>query len=263
MTENLTDASQFDDPVAVPVGSDLRNALSVKNVAQYLANRTKYLRDAQTPITLAALKAIGSPPNGMVRTVSARGVYTFDLSSSATPNDITVVQPTVGSGRWHLLSAVADVAYGFPQLDANGLVPLARQVRGGYVPSVVRGTLAADFAMSLSNPWTNAHTVTFTPVVGDIVVLSCNARFKSGNVAGAVELRMKVTASGTVWPPATPATDPSYDATNSTGYVRYSNTISFVAAEATLHTMALQLQTLPFAGWVEAGALLTALVIRP
>lgn len=52
--------------------------------------------------TLAGLKAIDttSMVDGVGVNASDLGWYYLDIDSTATPNDITVVQPTVGAGRW-------------------------------------------------------------------------------------------------------------------------------------------------------------------
>lgn len=48
MPKNLTDVSFFDAPISVPVSADPRNAASVENPFQQLANRTRFLLNAIT-----------------------------------------------------------------------------------------------------------------------------------------------------------------------------------------------------------------------
>lgn len=45
MPKNLTDVSNFDSPVSVPVDTDVANAASVEGPFQQLADRTKFLKD--------------------------------------------------------------------------------------------------------------------------------------------------------------------------------------------------------------------------
>src|SRR5690348_3460661 len=45
MSENLTEVDSFDANVAVPIGSDPRNAASIRPAFQSLANRTRHLHN--------------------------------------------------------------------------------------------------------------------------------------------------------------------------------------------------------------------------
>jgi hypothetical protein len=102
MPSNLTDVDSF-DPVSGPVGSDIRNAASVRSALQTAANRTRYLYNRAEPLAdFAALKAINTTgfANGTTRFVTKQGPYSLDTGSSATELQPYVVQPTTGPGRW-------------------------------------------------------------------------------------------------------------------------------------------------------------------
>lgn len=120
MPSNLTDVSSF-DAVSAPVGADIRNAASVRSSLQTVANRTKYLVDRHDALAdIAALKAVASPADGLVRFVKAKGVYRFDIGSAAAEDLPFVVQPTVGGGRWiHELEQTRGVAGGLAKLNGS------------------------------------------------------------------------------------------------------------------------------------------------
>lgn len=100
MPTTLTDVSSF-DAVTAPVGTDIRNAASVRAALQTVANRTRFLFDGSVPLAdIAALKAIASPADALVRLVDGKGFYVFDGASSALESLPFIVTPTVGSGRW-------------------------------------------------------------------------------------------------------------------------------------------------------------------
>jgi hypothetical protein len=100
MPSNLTDASSF-DAVTGPLGSDVRNAAAVRAALQPLANRTRYLFDRHTPLAdIAALQAITSPADGLVRLVKNYGVFVFDATSVLGESLPWVVAPNAGAGRW-------------------------------------------------------------------------------------------------------------------------------------------------------------------
>lgn len=128
MPTNLTDTSSF-DTVTGPVGADIRNAAGVRAHLQTLANRTRFLADQTTALAnVAALKAISSPANGLVRLVKSIGLYVFDTSSAVTESLPFVVQPTVGTGRWlHEVYAVQGAASGLANLDGTGRLKLSQQ----------------------------------------------------------------------------------------------------------------------------------------
>jgi len=58
-------------------------------------------------LSLAALKAINTAllPNGVMVNCKGLGTFYLDIDSTATPNDTTIVQPTVGIGRWLISGA--------------------------------------------------------------------------------------------------------------------------------------------------------------
>lgn len=58
-------------------------------------------------VNLAALKAINTTllPSGVSVNTKGLGNFYLDPDSTATPNDTTIVQPTVGTGRWLISGA--------------------------------------------------------------------------------------------------------------------------------------------------------------
>ncbi len=100
MPSNLTDTSSF-DTVTGPVGADIRNAASVRSALQTLANRTRFLWDRGTALAdIAALKAVTSPADGLIRKVKSRGTYVFDIGSAVSEALPYIVSPNAGPGRW-------------------------------------------------------------------------------------------------------------------------------------------------------------------
>lgn len=120
MPSSLTDVSSF-DTVTGPIGGDIRNAASVRAALQTLANRTRFLFDRHAALAdIAALKAIASPADGLVRLVKSKGIYVFDSASVAAEVQPFIVAPNAGGGRWiHSLELTRGVANGLAKLNAS------------------------------------------------------------------------------------------------------------------------------------------------
>lgn len=131
MPVTLTEASSFDTPTA-PSPTDIRNAASVQSALQAQTNRSKFVFDRTAALAdIAALKAIASPADGLVRLVERFGFYVFDSSSGLAESLPWVVQPTTGTGRWlHSLYDVEGSANGLANLDGSAKVPLAQLYAG-------------------------------------------------------------------------------------------------------------------------------------
>lgn len=100
MPHNLTDVSDFPTATA-PVGADIRNAASVEAVAQWAANRTRWLRDRVVALAdLTALAAIAAPADGLVRLVAGLGLYRFVLASGASVASPWRVADGGATGIW-------------------------------------------------------------------------------------------------------------------------------------------------------------------
>jgi hypothetical protein len=178
MPTNLTDASSFDVVIA-PVGTDIRNAASVRNALQTVANRTKFLYDRHDVLAdIATLKAIASPADKLVRFVKGYGVYSFDTGSAAAESLPWVVQPTVGTGRWIHQSklAIGDLigaANGIATLDGSGKVT-GTQLTNRLI-SVQSAKLTANVTSTTNSMVDVAGlSVTFSATAGDILVLDAN-----------------------------------------------------------------------------------------
>lgn len=100
MPHNITDVSDFPTATA-PVGSDIRNAASVEAIAQWAANRTRWLRDRVDALAdLTALAAIAAPADGLVRLVAGLGLYRFALASGASVASPWRVADGGATGIW-------------------------------------------------------------------------------------------------------------------------------------------------------------------
>ena len=142
-------SSSYPANVTAPSDGDTRNAASVATALGQLADRTAYLK-GKAGITddgvqiirqvadVAALKAIGSGSraNKDVAIIPSQGLYVFDSSSSATGDDVNVIQPTSGTGRWLLVDRNRNV-WGLVNslagilVAGNGIASIGR-AGGGY-----------------------------------------------------------------------------------------------------------------------------------
>ena len=190
MPTNLTDTSSFDTATS-PVGSDIRNAASVRASLQPLANRTRFLFDQTAALAdIAALKAIASPADGLVRLVKSKGLYVFDLASVSAEALPFIVQPTVGSGCWvHELYLLQGQNSGLAPLDSGGKVPAAHIPN--RIVSVLSAHLATNFSVPSSGTWTDALTFAITGcVAGDILHIHGFASVGTGGVGCRVRLAL-------------------------------------------------------------------------
>jgi hypothetical protein len=140
MPAPVNEASDFPDQVEMPIGPDLRDAFSIQRVAQWAANRTRWLYDrlgGRRLATAAALKARTGMAAGDVVRVDGLGSYVFDPQSTATDDGVRVLAPNTGSGRWiHLgrdLLTNRIVGRGFKRLDGPLGVALAATVTNPLV----------------------------------------------------------------------------------------------------------------------------------
>lgn len=105
MPTTLTDSSSF-DAMTAPIGTDIRNAASVRTCLQAAANRDRFVYDMVTPLAdIAALKAISAPADGTVRSVVGHGAYVFVSSYVGAETLPWAVAPDVGAGRWVSMAA--------------------------------------------------------------------------------------------------------------------------------------------------------------
>lgn len=131
MPTTLTETSSFDAATA-PIGTDVRNAASMQTALQAQTNRSRFVFDRTTALAdIAALKAIASPADGLVRIVRRFGFYVFDTSSAAAEALPFIVQPTTGTGRWiHELIDIEGNANGLATLNGSSQVPIAQLPAG-------------------------------------------------------------------------------------------------------------------------------------
>lgn len=155
MPTNLTAASSFDTATG-PVGGDIRNAASVRSALQAQTNRSQFVYDASAVslADIAALKAIASPADGLVRMVDLVGSYVFHASSVEAESLPWIVQPTTGSGRWkHVLSSIVGAQNGLakhadPVADIAALKAIASPTNGTVRTVLGEGVYVFESALS-------------------------------------------------------------------------------------------------------------------
>lgn len=180
MPSNLTDTSSFDTVIG-PQPTDVRNAAAVRSYLQTLANRTRFLFDRLTALAdIAALKAIATPADGLVRHVKARGLYVFDASSAAAEALPFIVQPNSGSGRWiHALQGIAAQANGLATLDGSGKVPSAQL--SNRIVSTHFETRNVTASVPATSTYFDVATATVTGCqAGDILIIDGYAACTTG-----------------------------------------------------------------------------------
>lgn len=173
--------------VTGPVGGEARSSASVRTMAQQLLDQTGWLKalvDAgvlkvRSLANVAALKAVAGQATGDHRVVKDLGLFEFDGGSSATSDDVTVVTPTVGGGRWLHVNRGARVANGFAPLDAAAKVPNAN-LRGvlsasqSASPSTTSGTLGGVIHETYSS------ILTISLAIGEVLAVAGRASFSFG-----------------------------------------------------------------------------------
>ena len=131
-------SSSYPANITTPSDGDVRNAASVATALAQLADRTAYLKakagiDAdgakriRTVADVAALKAIAGADRAdkdvAIVLGTGSGVYLFSAGSTVAGDDMNVVQPTSGTGRWiHVDYFRRGWDNGVATLDADGAV---------------------------------------------------------------------------------------------------------------------------------------------
>jgi hypothetical protein len=147
-----------------------------------------------TRTTLAALSVTNVPTGVVVQTIGGATIgdgsgslYYYSSASSATPNGVTVIQPTVGSGRWLIIYSASSLPA--PTTTTLGGIFSKAAVAGRYVTSIgtdgVVGTSAvttADITGLGTMASQNANAVAI--VGGTITGLSSPLPISSGGTGG-------------------------------------------------------------------------------
>jgi hypothetical protein len=135
MSGTITESEVYSPSVtSIEDGDDASGAIATAPLQQ-LANRTKYLKgqlDAgalkiREAATVAALKAVTGQATGDVRLVPGLGPFRFDSAATATADDLFVITPTVGGGRWLRLD------HGMRTSDLGGLATMTGLTVGDLV----------------------------------------------------------------------------------------------------------------------------------
>lgn len=173
--------------VTAPVDGEPRSAGSVATGLQQLLDMVGYVKTLldsgvlriRSVASVTALKALTGHTTGDHATVKDLGLYQFDASSALTANDVTVVQPTVGGGRWLHVNRSSNVSNGFASLDSAGKVPNA-QLRGVLsqsqtaTPSPTSGNLASQIQVIYPS------VINLTLAVGDVWMICGRALLQFG-----------------------------------------------------------------------------------
>ena len=141
MPANLVeDPSSYPATITVPVGSDPRNAASVRPAFQNLADRLAWIKALITSgmprvrwvsaADLIALTGMSTGDIAVVRGGSAPlSIVTYASGSSATDNPPYVYTPTAGGGRWlNVLNNFLSFSAGVGDANARWTIPTPKSV---------------------------------------------------------------------------------------------------------------------------------------
>lgn len=160
MTKVLTPSATYGaNPTFPEDGVDPETAAGLEVSIQCALNRAELAKsrlDAgvtkiRTVADITALKALTGQATGDHAIVKDRGLFEFDSASALSTDDVNIVQPTAGTGRWQLsVHALRGTINGIASLDANSKVPSA-QLRGHLV-STSNSTTNPSASGTLSSP---------------------------------------------------------------------------------------------------------------
>jgi hypothetical protein len=134
MSETINGSPTFSNSHTVPTAGQLVTAAAHKGYAQSLANNDKWIYDkliagvdrVRSVANLAALQALTGMVDGDVVNCVSLGFFRFHATDATSANNVTIVAPGVGSGRWrHVAVDLRGVANGLAPLDGSQLVPVA------------------------------------------------------------------------------------------------------------------------------------------
>ena len=148
MPKNLTDASTYSSPIAVPVDSDPRNAASVETPFQQLANRTKYLADRVGGSGGGSEWVYDDAPRSRTRIVSPFAFMEGKLATGDAQLWTVAAFVSTGTGYSRTSQAdraqlVADISHWLP-IFAN-----LTRVQVLVAPGAARGTVGDRVTVSL------------------------------------------------------------------------------------------------------------------
>lgn len=137
MPRNVTnETATWTTNVRYPADGDPANEATFGLTAADLANRTQYLRAITDVLTstgakridsatdIAALRAKTGMSTGDDCLVGTYGLYSYDAASNLAADNVLVVQPTTGGGRWlNALATLRGLALGLAGLDSSGRLP--------------------------------------------------------------------------------------------------------------------------------------------
>lgn len=178
MTKILTPVATWgSNPTYPEDGVDPETAAGLEVSIQSALNRAEFLSAVQATgvprvrsvSSIAALKAVTGQTTGDHVVVKDLGFFQFEAAAVLTSDDVNIVTPTVGGGRWLLNTrALRGAINGLASLDATARVPAA-QLRGQLVSTGTTGVTSFSGGTA-SGSESNAIASLFTPslVVGQV-----------------------------------------------------------------------------------------------
>lgn len=162
--------------VTAPVAGEARSSASVRTALQQLldmAGFNKAILDSgvlrlRSVASIAALKGVTGQTTGDHAAVKDLGIFQFDAASALSSDDVNVVTPTAGGGRWLLIvRGLRGIANGIASLDATSKVPAA-QLRGQLLAS--GSTSPSSASATMPSQATDVYTglLSTTLAVGDV-----------------------------------------------------------------------------------------------
>ncbi len=209
MPTGITPAAVWTALIPTPDDAEGATGAGLDGFAQALANREEYLKAlvettgvkiVRSVASLAALKALtGMAHREIVLMDDATlGFHLFAYHSTATntPDDVLIVQPTVGGGRWFtaLLSGIG-VPNGLAIYNGSGKLGLGKVVNQTYEAAV--GILGSNYN-NTTTTYATGHSVTsgVTVATGDKVIIHAHGSLSATALAGACSSRLTVSENG-------------------------------------------------------------------
>lgn len=208
MPNTVTGTNTFSNTHSVPADGDDLTGASAETPFQSLADNTRYLQQileasgvklVRNAANLAALKAltVGSTYDQQVCWVEGLGLFFYDYGSSATPDNVMVVQPDAGGGRWiHAAYAARGANYGLAGLSSAG--QLSQTVIPTHTVLYTRvTTLSAHPVVDNAGTWTTIANFTNEILTAENAVkVVCTIPLHStdGAGSGTANIQVRITS---------------------------------------------------------------------
>lgn len=206
MTKILTPVAAYgSNPTYPEDGIDPETAAGLEVSIQTAINRAELaktrldagIQKIRSVATVAALKAVTGQATGDHIVVVDTGLFQFDGASLATSDDVTVVTPTAGGGRWLGVGRSARVANGYAPLDATAKVPVAN-LRGQLLASSSNATVGTTTGnLTTQTQAILAGQLPVTLAVGDLLISQIVGTFTISTGSNSVVMGMTITQPDT------------------------------------------------------------------